>query len=91
MSFAAQRFDAALAASAWLQELKSRQAIFVKRHNLAIENRFLRVNLLGDRSQLGILGRHLQLIARHKACFAATDKTDRAKAVPLGFKDPFGI
>src|SRR5438105_8799308 len=65
--------------------------MFIKRHDLAVENCLPGGNLFCHLVKLGILLRHLNLIARDKARLAATDETDRSKPVPLRLKDPFPI
>src|SRR5713226_132546 len=93
LCLAQQRFDVALlpAANAWLQKLEARHAVPIKRHDLAVENRFLRINLAAHTDKLGILMRHIELIARDKTRAAILHKAYGAKAVPLRFKNPFII
>ena len=57
----------------------------------AIKSRFLRVDLVANANQLGILVRHVELIARNETGAAVSNKADRAKAVPLRFKNPLRI
>ena len=65
--------------------------MFIERDDFAVENCFFGLELFAHVNQLGILRRHLDLIARKKLRLAVAHEADRSKAVPLGFKNPIRI
>src|SRR5258708_34088834 len=80
-----QRFEAALATDPRLQELEAWHAVLIQRDNLSIKDDFFRADLFGNLSQLRILRRHGDLVARNKSRLSVLPKTARPKAFQLSF------
>jgi hypothetical protein len=74
-----------------LKQLKLWPAVFVERDYLTIENRFFCIDLLRYVCKLGVLRRHLDLIARNESRFSLADEADGSKPIPLRFENPIRI